>query len=68
MRNDEPRYTIPKGTRVEVRNTVQGGQLIQHVTKKTLQFRDRANTGYNGRIFYFQHGDWIIAVNSDLVW
>ena len=61
------RYTIPAGTRVEIRNSKQGSELRQHVTRRPLHFEDRANTGYEGRIFYFLYQDWVIAVNADLV-
>ena len=63
----KPRYTIPIGTRVEIRNTKTGGKLRRHVTREELRFVDRTNTGYDGRIYYFTHGDWVIAVNADLV-
>lgn len=63
--NGKFRYIVPVGTRVEIRNVKGTGQLRQHVTRKELQFADRTNTGYDGQIFYFQHGDWVIAVNAD---
>lgn len=63
----KPRYTIPIGTRVEIRNMKENGKLRQHVTRKELKFAKRSNTGYDGRIFYFKYGDWLIAVNADLV-
>ena len=59
------RYIVPVGTRVEIRNIKGTGQLRQHVTRKELQFADRTNTGYDGHVFYFQYGDWVIAVNAD---
>ncbi len=62
----KPRYTIPVGTRVDIRDMANNGKLRQHVTRRELRFIDRTVTGYDGLIFYFEHGDWLIAVNADL--
>ena len=60
----KPQYSIPAGTRVEVRNTAGDGQLRQHITKRELTFTDRAGTGYNGAIVYFEHEGWQICVHA----
>ena len=63
----KPRYRIPAGIKVEIRNVKEDGRLRQHVTRSELLFADRANTGYDGKIFYFEYGSWVISVNADLV-
>ena len=60
-------YTIPAGTQVSIHNRLTGVRIDRYVTKKELTFDYPINTGYNGAVSYFVHGDWEICVNSNLV-
>lgn len=63
----EARYTIPAGTKVEIRKLTTSDGPRVHLTRIELEFEDRSNTGYGGKIFYFTFQDWLIAVNADSV-
>ena len=60
-------FVIPVGTEINTRNVTADLRLRKHVTTTELRFTDLSNTGDGGFVYYFEHGDWLIAVNANLV-
>lgn len=40
-------------------------KLRPYITKRDLNFDDLLNSGDGGYVYYFRHGDWLIAVDAD---
>ena len=65
--NKKEYYLIPAGTLIKTRNVECDLKLRPHLTRQDLGFEEIANTGDGGLLFYFQHGDWLIAVEAHQV-
>ncbi len=65
--NTNIEYVIPSGTLVSTRNVLTQLRMREHITKQELVFSCRTNSGDGGLLYYFQHGDWLIAVDANSV-
>ncbi len=65
--NKTTNYLIPAGTTIKTRNQFNQLKMKVHVTRRELCFENIANTGDGGMLWYFQHGDWLIAVPANRV-
>ena len=60
-------YLIPAGTLIKTRNVECDLKLRPHMTRQELEFDEIVNTGDVGLLLYFQHGKWLIAVETHCV-
>ena len=65
--NKKTTYLIPAGTLIKTRNMQKHLRMSSHITRQELCFDDIANTGDGGLLWYFQHEDWLIAVEAHRV-
>lgn len=60
-------FLLPAGTQIKTRNVVSELKLRDYITQQDLRFADLLNSGDGGCVYYFRHGDWLIAVDAEAI-